>query len=72
MERVAQTVIEYWRDALALHMERHRELLVCLWAGMEANLAATPAPEGEEQGTDPASASAQEDLQAEPDSDSGW
>jgi hypothetical protein len=39
-------------------MERHRELLVCLWAGMEANLAATPAPEDEAQGIDPADASA--------------
>ena len=54
MERVAQTVIEYWRDALALHMERHREFLVGLWAGLEANPTATPAPEDEEQGTDPA------------------
>ena len=41
--------------------------MVGLWAGVEAKLAATPAPEGEKQGTDPASASAQEDLQAEPD-----
>ena len=53
-------------------MEKHREFMVGLWAGMEANLAAMPAPEGEERGTDPASTSAQETLQAEPGSDSGW
>ena len=72
LERVVQAVIEYWRDALALHMEKHREFMVGLMLGVEAKLAATPAPEGEEQGTDLVSAPAQEHLPADSDSDSDW
>ena len=53
-------------------MEKHREFMVGLWLGVEAKLAAAPAPEGEKQGTDPASASAQENLPAESNSDSDW